>query len=201
MYLPKLREVKEALYSFFTAPYTTKFPKTAYQPHEAYRGKPRYNEDYCVGCGTCAQVCPSKAITIDDDLDKLKRTLTVEYASCMQCGQCEEHCITEKGIQLTTEFSQATMDLNAPHMFESVQKNIAVCEVSGEFIACRDHLQWVKEKLGHKAYAHPNFMLLTQEKFFKLEPSYPKDRLRREDQIKRVTPKVRYKIVVEDEFK
>ena len=67
MFLPKLREIKEALTSFFSAPYTTKFPAKPDTESESYRGMPRYNEEVCVGCGTCVQVCPSKAIELIDD--------------------------------------------------------------------------------------------------------------------------------------
>jgi hydrogenase-4 component H len=200
MYLPKLREVKEALGSLFSAPYTTKFPKTPYTAHEGYRGKPRYDSEHCVGCSTCAQVCPSTAIAIDDDLVARKRKLTINYASCINCGQCVEHCITEKGVRSTNEHSFATFDLNDPSMFESVEKEITLCEVSGKFVACTDHIKWVKERLGEKAYAHPNFMLFTQKQFFNLVPSKAKNRIRREDQFKEVDQKTRYKIVVEDEF-
>ncbi len=200
MYLPKLRELKEALTSFFTAPYTTKFPGEAYQPEKEFRGFPEFDEPYCVGCGACAQVCPTEAITISDDLEKGIRTLTVDYASCIHCGQCNEHCITEHGINPGSTYALPVSELKAPEMFESVEKELLVCECCGSAIGCRDHLQWIRERLGARAYAHPNLMLNTQEAFFGLDPSAPKEVLRREDQFKFVCPPCRQRIVVKDEF-
>jgi len=106
----------------------------------------------------------------------------------------------EKGITCTTEYSHSTTDLNDPDTVDTIEKEIVLCEVCGEVIGCRDHLNWIKERLGAKAYAHPNFLLETQAQFFDVDPSKPKDRIRREDQIKEVCPKCRYKIVVSDEF-
>ena len=200
MFLPKIREIKEALVSLFSKPYTSKFPFEEYKAPEEFRGWPKYFEEFCVGCGTCAQVCPPQAITMVDDNETGKRILTVNYGSCIHCGQCEEKCVTEKGIQLSNEYSGATMDLNAPHMFESVEKEILICEMCGAVIGCSDHLHWIKERLGAKAYAHPNLLLQTQKEFFDLKPSKPKARVRREDQIKLMCAKCRYKVVVEDEF-
>lgn len=200
MYLPKIREIKEALTSFFSKPYTTKFPAEPYTPPEEFRGFPRYHKDDCVGCGTCAQVCPAGAISVTDDLTKLLRTLKIDYSSCIHCGQCEEHCITQKGVLLSTEYSFATMDKNDPNIFEKVEKEILLCEVCSSMIAPIDQIKWIRERLGAKAYAHPNFLLNIQREFFEPEPSKAKSRIRREDQIKEVCPKCRHKIVVEDEF-
>lgn len=200
MYLPKIREIKEALTSFFSKPYTVKFPAEAYKPPEEFRGFPRYHKDDCVGCGTCAQVCPAGAISVTDDMINLLRILKIDYNSCIHCGQCEEHCITQKGVLLSTEYSFATMDKNDPNNFEKIEKEILLCEVCNSIIAPTDQLRWIRERLGAKAYAHPNFLLNLQREFFEHQPSKAKSRIRREDQIKEVCPKCRHKIVVEDEF-
>jgi formate hydrogenlyase subunit 6/NADH:ubiquinone oxidoreductase subunit I len=200
MYLPKLREIKEALTSFFTAPYTTKFPVTPYQPEDEYRGFPKYNPEYCIGCGTCAQVCPTNAIKVYDDKITATRKLEVEYLSCIHCGQCNEKCITGQGIAPSLEYALPVFDTKAPEVFESIEQELVICECCDEIIACKNHLSWIKDRLGAKAYAHPNFMLLTQEKFFGLEVSRPKERVRREDYMKYVCARCRHKIVVADEF-
>jgi len=200
MYLPKIRELKEALTSLFTKPYTTGFPYQQFIPAEEYRGKPRYNSKICVGCGTCAQVCPAGAIEMKDDLPNKKRTLIINYYSCINCGQCEENCITEEGVKLSNEYSFAALDNKSPELFESIEKEIVLCEICGTVIAPVSQLKWIRNRLGAKAYAHPNFLLESQKEFTPLEAIIPKSRIRREDQISEVCPKCRHKIVVEDEF-
>ncbi len=200
MFLPKLREIKEALTSFFSAPYTTKFPAEPFTAAKEYRGHPRYNAEFCIGCGTCSQVCPSGAISFEDDIKNVTRTLTVDYNVCINCGQCQEHCITERGIILTNEHSLAYMDKTVPESKESLERELAICESCGKVVACKSHLVWIKERLGAKAYAHPNLILQTQEQFFNVEPYHVKSQIRREDQFKMVCAKCRNMIVVADEF-
>ncbi len=200
MYLPKLREIQEALRSFFTQPYTTKFPKTPYTPIKEFRGFPEYNKDKCVGCGTCYQVCPADAIEMVDDKENKTRKLTVNYFICMNCGQCEEKCITEEGIQLTSNYSYSSGDKHAPEIFNTCEKELVICEACGEIIACRDHYQFIIDRLGAKAFAHPNLLIQTQRQFKAIPAAQVKDRIRREDYIKEVCPKCRHKIVVADEF-
>jgi len=202
MYLPKLREIKEALVSLFTKPFTTKYPRGEYQPHEHYRGFPEYKEEDCIGCGACAEVCPAHAISFTDDHENNVRIMEVNYFYCFNCGQCEERCTTETGIQLQSDlYSFASSVKGEETQFNRIEKELVYCENCGATIACRDHLLFVKEQLGAKAYAHPNLMLETQKNFTRIGPSKFKDKIRREDYIKEVCPNCRHRIVTEDEFK
>lgn len=197
---PKLREIREALTSFFSAPYTTKYPAGPAASFPSYRGLPKYDKDQCVGCGTCAQVCPSLAIQITDDTAARVRRLRVDYGSCIQCGQCQEKCITGDGIVSTNAYSLSLGAATAPEAYHSIEKEIVVCECCGAVIGCRDHLLWIRERLGAKAYGHPNLLLAAQRELVEVEPSKPKSRLRREDQIKDACAKCRQAIVTIDEF-
>ncbi|HDD65060.1 MAG TPA: 4Fe-4S dicluster domain-containing protein, partial [Firmicutes bacterium] len=101
---PKLRELKEAITSLFSKPYTTKFPFEPHKPSKRFRGKPKFDEEKCVGCGACAQVCPSNAIEVKDIIEEKKRILIHHPDKCIYCGQCEINCITDGGIKLTDQF-------------------------------------------------------------------------------------------------
>jgi formate hydrogenlyase subunit 6/NADH:ubiquinone oxidoreductase subunit I len=200
MYLPKIRELKEALTSLFTRPYTTRFPLENFTPADEYRGKPRYNEEYCIGCGTCVQVCPATAIEMADDIPGLKRIFRINYGSCINCGQCEENCITGKGIKLTNEYSFAALDKNESSLIEEISRDIVICEMCGKVIAASKHLEWIKDRIGIKAFAHPNFLIEMQKEFTEVDPVSAKSRVRREDQMMEVCPGCRHKIITEDEF-
>ncbi|MFX0105731.1 MAG: ATP-binding protein [Candidatus Hodarchaeota archaeon] len=52
------------------------------------------DEDLCIGCGTCVDICYNKAIELNDD-DKAERI--EEY--CVGCGLCAYHC-PENAISL-----------------------------------------------------------------------------------------------------
>ncbi|MDZ7635843.1 MAG: 4Fe-4S binding protein [Bacteroidales bacterium] len=70
MKYPKLRELKEAVISLVTPAYTSKFPDVEHVPFKDFRGKPVVDDANCVGCETCANVCPPLAITFTDDREK-----------------------------------------------------------------------------------------------------------------------------------
>ncbi|MBN2480679.1 MAG: 4Fe-4S dicluster domain-containing protein [Bacteroidales bacterium] len=152
MKYPKIREVLEALTSLFTPAYTSSFPGKPHTPFRNYRGKPVVDDKNCVGCETCANVCPSGAITFRDDKEKKVRIIERNYGLCIFCGQCEEHCITGKGVKLSdTLYELATFDRN--QLVERQEKDLIICASCGAVITTKEHIRFIHEKLGPMAYS------------------------------------------------
>jgi hydrogenase-4 component H len=151
------RILKEAFTALFSRPYTTKFPNAPSEPAKRYRGKAKYDEAGCVGCGACAMVCPANDIQIADDPKTRKRTITLYYDKCIQCGQCEANCITKKGIKLTTDYDTVYLDRKLAKT--AIEKDLVLCEMCGDVVGAADHIRWVADKLGPLAYSNPTLFL------------------------------------------
>jgi formate hydrogenlyase subunit 6/NADH:ubiquinone oxidoreductase subunit I len=152
MKYPKIREVKEALISLATPAYTTKFPKEDHVPFENFRGKPVVDNENCVGCETCENVCPPQAITFSDDKVKKVRVIKRDYGKCIFCGQCQEHCITGKGVRLSDKiYDLAVFDRQKNVEFQ--EKELLICESCNAVITTKEHLYFMHRKLGPKAFS------------------------------------------------
>jgi hydrogenase-4 component H len=126
---------------------------------EKYRGKPEFDTDECIGCGACVNVCPTRALTQEENVqaDPPARRITLRYDACIFCGNCSDNCTTEKGIRLSNKWDLATLDRSSTvenHDFE-----LQMCEKCGEVIGTRKHLIWLYEKLGPLAYTNPSLLL------------------------------------------
>jgi len=160
---PKLRELVEAIRAVVGGPFTLPFPAKPSPPPPAYRGKGRFNEDECIGCGACAEVCPANAIEVVDrpGADPPTRTLIRRDDRCIFCGQCQALCTTGKGIECSNEYDLATF--NREDCAVSIQKELVLCEKCGAAITTADHLRWVAQQLGAKRYANPTLILTAQK--------------------------------------
>jgi len=62
------------------------------------------DKELCAGCGQCVNVCPAKAITLQN------ATATINQSFCRQCGicadQCPEHAIFESIPTYATQVNQ-----------------------------------------------------------------------------------------------
>lgn len=157
MKLPKVRELIEAIRAIIKGPYTSKFPKEPHTPYSSFRGQPKYNEEKCVGCLACVEICPVEALAYKD-LTKgqtPKRTLIHYTDICIFCGQCEVACIVDhEGIKLSTDWELSFFD-RKNKSYETIEKELQLCEVCGGVITCKDHLLWIAEKLGELTYSSP----------------------------------------------
>ncbi|MBM4017496.1 MAG: 4Fe-4S dicluster domain-containing protein [Planctomycetes bacterium] len=172
---PKLRELGEAVKALVRGPATDPFPARPHVPFPSFRGKVKYSKDDCIGCGACAEVCPSQCITVTDDVssDPPMRRFEQYWAACIFCGQCQLNCTTEKGVRLTSEWDLACFDRTG--CIESVEKPLVLCEVCRSVIGCRDHLLWVAERLGAKRYANPTLILLADGEMGLVGAPTPRD--------------------------
>jgi len=199
MKYPKLREVREAVISLLTPAYTTKFPKKPHTPFENYRGKPVVDDENCVGCETCANVCPPHAITFTDDKKKKLRVIERNYGLCIFCGQCQDHCITGKGVKLSDEiFDMAVFDRTK--VVEKQEKELLICESCGAIITTKEHIQYLHKKLGPTAYASILNLNMLNEKLKLADPKDTavdvKDDLKRKDMFNIICPNCLRKVLV-----
>lgn len=152
MKYPKIREIKEAVVSLVTPAYTSGFPKTPHIPFENFRGKPVVDNENCVGCETCANVCPPGAITFEDNKEKGIRIIRRDYGKCIFCGQCQEHCITGRGVKLSDKiFDLAVFDKQKNVEFQ--EKELLVCANCNTVITTKEHLYFMHRKLGPRAFS------------------------------------------------
>jgi len=197
MRYPKLRELREAIKALIKGPYTSKYPYEPHKPYERFRGRPYFHEEYCIGCTACAQVCPAKAIEVEDK--KEKRVLTVHWDICIFCGLCQANCPTEKGIVLSQEFDFATTE-KREELKNTIEKEFVFCECCGEAVVPYDQYIWVAKRLGPLVFSNSSLLLhyLRLSGLALKEKLSPKKEteLSRADRIKILCPRCRREAVI-----
>ncbi len=64
------------------------------------------DDEICIGCGTCEEICQFRAITIPDS------TAMINYEGCMGCGVCVEHCTQEAMSLVRDENKGIPLEIN-----------------------------------------------------------------------------------------
>ncbi|MEO0132371.1 MAG: 4Fe-4S binding protein [candidate division WOR-3 bacterium] len=154
---PKLRELGEAIRALFKGPYTLKFPKVPSIPPQGFRGVIVFNQEKCIGCGACVEVCPANARAIQDDLEQKVRKVIHYQERCIYCGQCVNYCPTQEGIKHTQEYDLARLTKDG--YTNIIEKELVLCELCGNVVAPKAQLLWIARKLGELAFANPTLFL------------------------------------------
>lgn len=198
MKYPKLREIRHALRALVTRAYTTKFPYKPHIPFTSFRGKPYFYEEDCIGCTACVSVCPTGALSFKNiKIDsKYKRLLKVRWDICIECGQCQLNCPTTKGIILSNEFDISSTD-GRSELFQLIEKEMVLCELCNEPIACFDHIKWTIDKLGPLYVSNSSLITFKQRQILVSSdlPKSTKETLR-SDRFRLVCPQCRRKAVL-----
>jgi hydrogenase-4 component H len=197
---PKLRELKEALTSLVSSPYTTKFPFEPLQPAEAFRGLPEWHEEDCIGCGACAEVCPARTIDVINEGNK--RILIHHFDNCIYCGQCQANCTTKKGIILSHRFDLAVFDRKQAE--QVIEKELVRCEHCGGIVTTVDQLRWIARKVGSLAVANPTLTVALHQRLgLTVDPSErPDEKMEsRQDGYLIMCPSCRREIYLTEDWK
>lgn len=206
MKYPKLRELREAVKSLFSKPYTIKYPVEPSIPPDRFRGKPEFT-DKCVGCGACGETCPAGAIELTDHVNGTEevsrapfRRLVLHYDHCIYCGQCRANCPTEEGVKYTHEYELALF--NRDEAYVSTEKDLLLCEVCGAVISTLEHIQWLADKLGPQAYANMGLVLAGQRELTPLVGATRKDKaeIGRDDHVKFLCPRCQHDVFIKEEW-
>jgi len=75
--------------NFSHEPLTLRFPARPSLP-QGLRGLVNNDSRRCVGCGTCAYVCTSGAVAVQEDARSYR--WTYDPGACTFCGRCVDYC-------------------------------------------------------------------------------------------------------------
>lgn len=81
-----------AIRNLFSPVATMDYPANPTPKAEGYRGLIEYEEEKCIYCMQCEEVCPPNAIVFDQDRETQKFTYHYNPYLCIYCTECVRAC-------------------------------------------------------------------------------------------------------------
>ena len=107
-------------------------PVTIRTPFENRPTAPRYrgfhvnDQEKCIGCGTCAEICDNDAIRmieipgLEPEVGSSNLRPAIDYGRCCWCALCVDVCTTNS-LNMTQEYTHVSEDLNTFFMFPDTE--------------------------------------------------------------------------------
>ena len=106
------------------------------------RGKHEFDEEKCVGCASCRNVCPNYTISIIDQDEK--RKVSVFLGRCMFCGRCMFDC-PEEAIKLTPQYEFANTSKDGLYVKNTLERR--KCKNCGSYLFPDKQLKRARERV------------------------------------------------------
>lgn len=87
---------------------TNDFPAIIKEPPDGFRGRPVIDFTKLTDCDTCAEACPTGAISVvaaDNEKGTNGKIVSLDYGDCIFCGECAVAC--PEAVSMTKEFQLA----------------------------------------------------------------------------------------------
>lgn len=118
----------ESFKNLVSSPETVKYPFEPFPEPEGFRGTIFYNEELCIFCDKCENICPPGTIKFEIvDFETNKREYNYNPYLCIYCGACvdvcpkaDEGCLTQANTRIKPLGNEVIKDKKLGYLMNRV---------------------------------------------------------------------------------